>query len=122
MRACPAGTATPARVISGMRPLFVILAADSAERWTAAIGLASAHAAHGGDTRLHIDAGAVARLCHPPHQTALDDAEALGVLLSICPTGAADYRIDTSIRPNADRFGLVALLAMMPDDARLVVI
>ncbi|PCD01674.1 hypothetical protein COC42_16280 [Sphingomonas spermidinifaciens] len=53
---------------------------------------------------------------------ALEEAAALGVAVSLCPTGLADAAIDPPPVPEAERYGLVTLLAELEDDARLLVI
>ncbi|WP_281253117.1 hypothetical protein [Sphingomonas spermidinifaciens] len=42
--------------------------------------------------------------------------------VSLCPTGLADAAIDPPPVPEAERYGLVTLLAELEDDARLLVI
>lgn len=105
-----------------MRPLLVILVDADATRARAAIGLAAAQAALGGKAHLHLDAGAIPVLGDRAVTIAVEDACALGAVLSLCPTGLADHAALPPRFPDADRYGLVSLLGELADDARLVVI
>ena len=118
----------------GMRGLTILAATADIERFRAALSLACAHAAVGGDARLYCHEAAVALLV--PGADAGDGglagkglatraqllAEALdsGVTLIACQTGLATAGIafDT-LPPGIQPGGLVSLLAALGDD-RLV--
>lgn len=105
-----------------MRPLVVLLTAADPDRARAAIELVSAQAALGGSAHLHLDAGAIRLLANPALEDAIGAARQLGAALSLCPTGLADHALDPPPFPDADRCGLIGLLAELADDARLVVL
>ncbi len=103
-----------------MRPLIVILAAPDAVRARSALDLAAASAALGAATRLHIDAGAIGLLSDAATIAAIEQVRSLGAVLTLCPTGLADAGLTPPPFPDADRCGLVSLLAEAGDDARLL--
>lgn len=103
-----------------MRPLCLILATAEPARFRSATAIAAAQAALGAVARMHLDTGAVAALADPALRDAVAEAQGLGVTVSLCPTGLADHGVDPAVLPGAESFGLVALLAELPDDARLV--
>ncbi len=105
-----------------MRPLLVLLVDADATRARAGIAMTAAQAALGGKAHLHLDAGAIPLLGDPAVTTAVEDACALGAVLSLCPTGLADHAAVPPPFPDADRCGLVSLLGELADDARLVAI
>ena len=118
----------------GMRGLTILAATADIERFRAALSLACAHAAVGGDARLYCHEAAVALLV--PGADTGDDALAArglatraqllaeardsGVTLIACQTGLAAQGIafDT-LPPGIQPGGLVSLLAALGDD-RLV--
>lgn len=118
----------------GMRGLTIIAATADAERFRAALSLACAHAAVGGNSRFYCHEAAVALLVPG---TDPDDAmlaarglatraqllaEALdsGVALIACQTGLAAQSIAfETLAPGIEPGGLVSLLAGLGDD-RLV--
>jgi predicted peroxiredoxin len=118
----------------GMRGLTILAATADVERFRAALSLACAHAAVGGNARLYCHEAAVALLV--PGADAGDDtlvatglatraqllAEALdsGVTLIACQTGLAAQGIAfDALAPGTEPGGLVSLLAGLNED-RLV--
>jgi hypothetical protein len=99
-----------------MRGLTIVVIGADAQRWHAALSLASAHAALGGRTRLYCHEAAVALL--EPSET-LTIARELGVVLIACQTGLAAHALP--LPDFAEAGGLVSLLADLADD-RLVTI
>jgi hypothetical protein len=104
-----------------MPPLVAILAGAERDRFATALSLVAAQAAHGGAARLHFDAGSVPLLSSPASRADLVEVAALGVCITICPTGIADRGIDPALPFEAEMIGIVALLAEIPGDARLIV-
>lgn len=101
-----------------MRGLTIIVATGDADRFAAAVAIASASAALGGRTRLYLHDGAVARLA----DTDLSDALALDVAIIACQTGLASAGIDLStLNGRIAAGGLVSLLAALDDDRLLTV-
>lgn len=111
-----------ARSRRAMRPLVLIASDPARGRADAALTLAASHAAIGAPTHLHLDAAATGHLADPTFLAAIDEARALGVVVTLCPTGLADRGLAPTMLADADRIGLVALLAELADDARLVVV
>ncbi len=101
-----------------MRGLTIIVLTGDAERFAAALALASAAAALGAPTRLYMHDSAVARIA----DTDLSDALTLGVVIIACQTGMATAALDFSdLDSRIEAGGLVSLLAAIGED-RLVTI
>lgn len=105
-----------------MRAITLVLLGSDRVRADGVIALAAASAALGAATHLHLDAGAIPLLRDPAIGSAIGEARALGAVLSLCPTGLADHRLEPGPFPDAERYGLITLLARLDDDARLVVV
>jgi hypothetical protein len=99
-----------------MRGLTIIVVSADAQRFAAALAIASAHAALGGQARVYLHDAAVG--CLLP-TSALGTALELGVILIACQTGLADAAIP--LPAGVDAGGLVSLLAELGDD-RLVTV
>ena len=103
-----------------LRGLTIIVATADAERFDAALTLASAHAALGGRTRLYCHDRAVGLLIGSA--PLLATAREIGVALVACQTGLANAGIaHDSLPPATEAGGMVGILAALDDD-RLVVI
>lgn len=98
-----------------MRGLTIVVAAADAERFHAALTLASAQAALGCRARIYLHANAVRLLHSGP--ALLVTAQELGVTLIACQTGLADAGI--ALPDGVEAGGMVSLLADIGDD-RLV--
>lgn len=99
-------------------PLCVLIATTDPARIAAALRLALAHAALGGEATLYFDEVAV-----PAMTPALDlsDLLEMGVRIIVCQTGATAAAVDFAVLPPAiEAGGLVSLLAET-GTARLVV-
>lgn len=105
-----------------MRPLVIIFSSASQERSDTALALAASHAALDEATHLHLDRRVIRYLSDQRFIEAIEEVRALGGVVTLCPTGVAEQSIEPEPFPDADRIGLVALLAELPDDARLVVV
>ena len=103
-----------------MRGLTIVVASADADRWKAALGMASAQAALGARTCLFLDAAAVpllGRNSDAVFETALE----LGVRLIACQTGMAQAGLAmTQLDQRIEAGGMTSLLAGLGDD-RLVV-
>lgn len=117
-----------------MRGLTILAATADIERFRAALSLACAHAALGGDTRLYCHEAAVALLVsgadagddalaasgRATRAQLLAEARGGGVTLIACQTGLAAQGIAfAALVPGVEPGGLVSLLAGLNDD-RLV--
>lgn len=101
-----------------MQGLTIIVATGDAERFAAALTIASASAALGARTRLYLHEGAVAQL----GSADLSDALALDVAIIACQTGLAAAGIDLStLDRRIAAGGLVSLLAALDDDRLLTI-
>ena len=103
-----------------LRGLTIIVATADAERFDAALTLASAHAALGGRTRLYCHDRAVTLLVgdSPLLATARD----IGVVAIACQTGLANAGIAHDTLPaGTEAGGMIGVIAALEDD-RLVVI
>lgn len=113
-----------------MRGLTLIVATGNAERFRAALTIASAHAALGGRTRLYCHEAAVGLLAGNDeglaelHAKGLPDRAALiatalesGVAITACQTGLALAGLTEGDLPGGvETGGLVGLLADLGDD------
>ncbi|MEC3948443.1 DsrE family protein [Sphingobium sp. HWE2-09] len=120
-----------------MRALTIIVATPDAERLRAALILAAAQAALGGDATIFLQLDAVALLRAPiaaprdaahrtaglPHLSALlIEAQALGVTLIACQSGLALSGMTANDLPgDVEVGGPVGVLQRTSDDARLLI-
>ena len=119
----------------GMRGLTIVVAGADLERFHAALGLAAAHAAAGGQTRIFLEGRGVSLLAAadpapadearravglPTLAELRTEAVALGVALVACQGGMAltGLAID-ELGPGVEAGGLVGLMTSLGDD-RLV--
>lgn len=119
-----------------MRGLTILVAAGDAERFRAALTLASAHAALGGRARLFChehsvallaggddpEAAELARHGLPDRPALIDTALATGVTIIACQTGLALAGLaETDLPAGVETGGMVGVLGGMGDD-RLVTV
>lgn len=105
-----------------MCPLQIILITPDPARACAAVTIAAAQAAHDAPSGVHIDEAAVPVLASADVAQALDNARALGVVITVCPSGLADHGVMPPEFDDVDAIGLVALMGEIPDTTRLVVV
>jgi peroxiredoxin family protein len=102
--------------MSDLRGLTIVVVSADAERWGAALLIASAAAALGGAVRVYAHDAAVTGLVA---SEALDTARQLGVRFIACQGGLDTHGL--ALPDFAEAGGLVSLLATLGDD-RLVTV
>lgn len=116
--------------MSSMRGLTLIVATGDAERFRAALTIASAHAALGGRTRVYCHEASVELLARtdedvttlhakglPDRATLIATAVESGVAITACQTGLAlAGLVESDLPAGVETGGLVGLLATIGDD------
>lgn len=101
-----------------MRGLTILVATADPARYHAALSLAAAQAALGGQAQVHLQGDASSLLdCSGDLHDLRVEAQAIGVSVTVCQTGLAGVN---ELSPEVEADGLVGLLSRLKDDRLLV--